>query len=440
MNSDIHAEKSLLYCVLSDPYQCGATVLDTFRSHNPFTNRVCRMLYHYWAANGKGPFDPMDAFDKLTDRDSKTAWDIEIRDVMGSQPSIANFNKHLDIVREHYTKSKLKVGLQEVLTTIDNTDSGSIADAVTKVLLEATTTEAEREEVTVQQAIQQEMARRQDPSAMMDTGWSTLDSLLGPISPGSVMIVGARPAVGKSVVATNVALHLARSSAGGFLSLEMPIYQQVARSIAACGGINSREIDRQISSGSLDNTAYQHYNYVQGLPIHWYHKSGITINQLESKVRRWKKQHEIRWVAVDYLQLMTTSQRGRSRSEEVTEISQRFKNLCLELGLFGIALCQLNRASADGQSSFPLLSQLRESGSLEQDADYVILLNRDIILTPEQRYDVETKGKPVDCEVIVAKNRHGMTGVRTLKMYLQYCKLSDERIDDVEFNQISKGE
>jgi replicative DNA helicase len=267
------------------------------------------------------------------------------------------------------------------------------------------------------------------------SGFADFDSLLGGLQKSDLIILAARPSMGKTSFAINVAQNAATAlghgvngCAVGVFSMEMSADQIAARMLSSAAGISSH----QLSNGQLSDADFRRLAEASGqlaeLPFYIDDTPQLSINALRARARRMKRQYGIGLLIVDYLQLMTGSKGGReeNRVQEVSEISQGLKTVARELNIPVIALSQLSRAVESRDNKRPQLSDLRESGSIEQDADLVIFLYREEYylsrqLGAEQSMDdatqklreklEESKGK---CEVLISKNRKGATGAVTL--------------------------
>jgi replicative DNA helicase len=234
------------------------------------------------------------------------------------------------------------------------------------------------------------------------TSWGSLNDFLGGFRPGALYIIGARPAVGKSVVAVNMAYQLAATGAVSFHSLEMSKREIVNRLFASVCMVSMDHIEkRQLTS--LDWERIAKGRDAVGRPIAIADKSGQTLTDVRAFARQVSKKQKLAAIVVDYLQLMQDTERGRSRYESVTAISNGLKILARDLDVPVIALAQLNRAVEGRKDSAPGLSDLRDSGAIEQDADVVILLNRERAMDDGE----DDRSKMV---LHIAKNRHGRTG------------------------------
>lgn len=272
----------------------------------------------------------------------------------------------------------------------------------------------------------------------LSTGLPALDEVMGGLEAPDLIIVGGRTAMGKTALALNVAaatakeLHLRRTKhqmqtgVVGFFSLEMGDTQLFDRMIAAETGIESWRIRRrkmtQTQLEKVVNTARD----LRGLPLHIDETGSLTIAQVANKARSLKKRRGLELLVIDYLQLIKgrENRRDPNRAQEVTEISNGLKALAKELHVPIIALAQVGRQVDLREDRRPLLSDLRESGSIEQDADHVLFTYRDEYYEqskkPKEGTDAfaawERRMKEIEgvAEVIVAKNRHGRTGIVTL--------------------------
>ncbi|MDP9405609.1 MAG: replicative DNA helicase [Actinomycetota bacterium] len=241
------------------------------------------------------------------------------------------------------------------------------------------------------------------------TGFIDFDELTAGLQPSNLIIIAARPAMGKSTLVTNLATHVAvelRQPAVLF-SLEMSQMELVQRILAAQAGVDS---DR-LRTGRLQESDWPKLSQAMGrlaeAPLFIDDTAGINLMEIRSKCRRLKQKHGLSLVIVDYLQLMQSHRRVENRVQEVSELSRSLKMLAKELDVPVIALSQLSRKPEDRSDRRPQLSDLRESGSIEQDADIVCFIYRDEV------YDQDSNAKG-EAELIVAKHRNGP--LRTVRL------------------------
>ena len=251
----------------------------------------------------------------------------------------------------------------------------------------------------------------------ISSGFTDLDKLTAGFQRNDLIIVAARPSVGKTAFALNVAQNAATSGENvAIFSLEMGADQLVMRMLCAEGNI-----DAQIMrTGALQAEDWRKLTMAMGslsnAGIYIDDSSGIRVNEIRSKCRRLKQEHGLDMVIIDYMQLIQGSGKpGENRQQEVSEISRSLKGLARELEIPVIALSQLSRGVEQRQDKRPMMSDLRESGSIEQDADIVSFLYR------EDYYDKETENENM-IEIIIAKQRNGPTGTVTLAFAKEFNK------------------
>lgn len=250
------------------------------------------------------------------------------------------------------------------------------------------------------------------------TGFTDLDKITAGFQRNDLIIVAARPSVGKTAFALNVAQNVATKTSENvaIFSLEMGADQLVMRILCAEGNIDAQVM----RTGSLEAEDWRKLTMAMGslsnAGIFIDDSSGIRVNEIRSKCRRLQQEHGLGMVIIDYLQLISGSGKsGENRQQEVSEISRSLKGLARELEIPVIALSQLSRGVEQRQDKRPMMSDLRESGSIEQDADIVSFLYR------EDYYDKETENENM-IEIIIAKQRNGPTGTVTLAFAKEYNK------------------
>lgn len=238
------------------------------------------------------------------------------------------------------------------------------------------------------------------------TGFVELDDMLSGLQTGELIIVAARPSMGKTAWGLCAAEHLAvdESRPVGFFSMEMSKQQLAQRVLCSRGRVDSHKLRRGMLSAQEINELSSICDDLINAPLYIDDTPGMTVLELRSKARRLKAKHDIRAVFVDYLQLMHTPG-AESRQVEIAIISRGLKALGRELSIPVVALAQLNRQPEGREGHRPRMSDLRESGALEQDADVVLLLHREEYYKPQ---DDSVRGL---AEIIVAKQRNGPTGV-----------------------------
>ena len=292
--------------------------------------------------------------------------------------------------------------------------------------------------------------RRDGGLSGLATGFTDLDHRMGGLQPSDLIIVAGRPSMGKTALATNIAYHVAQSyrrdpdsqvaldgAVVGFFSLEMSAEQLATRIISEQAYIPSERIRRgRIESEEFDRIV-EVSQELQNLPLYIDQTGGITVAQLAARARRLKRQRDVGLIVVDYLQLLSGSTRraAEGRVQEVSEITTGLKALAKELHVPLLALSQLSRQVEQREDKRPQLADLRESGSIEQDADVVLFVFREEYYVErrqprenteehkqwQQEMDLVT-GK---AEVIIGKQRHGPTGTVRLQFTPEFTRFGN---------------
>jgi replicative DNA helicase len=282
------------------------------------------------------------------------------------------------------------------------------------------------------------------------TGFSDLDHRMGGLQASDLIIVAGRPSMGKTALATNIAYHVARSYRSdpdggkaadgaivGFFSLEMSAEQLATRIISEQAYIPSERIRRgRIDADEFDRIVDVSQE-LQSLPLYIDQTGGITVAQLAARARRLKRQRDVGLIVIDYLQLLSGSSRraAEGRVQEVSEITTGLKALAKELHVPVVALSQLSRQVENREDKRPQLADLRESGSIEQDADVVLFVFREEYYVERRQprenteehkqWQTEMEMVTGKAEVIIGKQRHGPTGTVRLQFTPEYTRFSN---------------
>ena len=250
------------------------------------------------------------------------------------------------------------------------------------------------------------------------TGFRDLDKKLAGLQPANLVIIAARPAMGKSALTMNIATNVAlQQKPVALFSLEMSKEEIVQRILASVGRVDSMKL-RSGQLGPLWQRVVDAASRMYQAPIYIDDSPIVTVTDIRAKCRRLKRKKGLALVIVDYLQLMQGTAR-ENRQQEIAEISRSLKNLARELDVPVIGLSQLNRSLEAREDKRPRLSDLRESGSLEQDADVVMFIYRHEYYHPE---DQENKGL---AEIIIAKHRSGSTGTVRMTFLPEFTRFAD---------------
>ncbi|MGB8861268.1 MAG: replicative DNA helicase, partial [Ilumatobacteraceae bacterium] len=267
----------------------------------------------------------------------------------------------------------------------------------------------------------QETFERGDTITGTATGFNDLDEILSGLQPSTLNIIGARPAMGKTSLGLGIATHVAKNTSKPVLvfSLEMGHAELTQRILSSEAEVESQKL----RSGRLVEADWtkigRAINRIDNVPLYLDDNPRVTVMEIRAKARRLKARHGgLALIMIDYLQLMSGGMNSENRQLEVSEISRGLKILARELDTPIIALSQLSRNLESRGDKRPMLSDLRESGSLEQDADVVMFLYRDEV------YNRDSPDK-ASAELIIAKHRSGPTGVARLVFRGQYTKFGN---------------
>jgi replicative DNA helicase len=333
--------------------------------------------------------------------------------------SSAHIEFHARIILQKYIqRSLIKISNEIIEESYDETtDVFDLLDTAESKLYEITQGNIKRSSETAQQLVIQakkkiqEIANREGLSGI-PSGFDKVDKLTSGWQPSDLIIIAARPGMGKTALTLSMARNVAveHNIPVAFFSLEMSSVQLITRLISSETGLSSEKL----RTGNLEKHEWEQLNVkVNGLekaPLFIDDTPSLSIFDLRAKARRLSSQHGIKLIMIDYLQLMTAggSQKGGNREQEISTISRNLKALAKELNVPVIALSQLSRAvETRGGSKRPLLSDLRESGAIEQDADIVSFIYRPEYYKIEEWDDEERSPTEGQGEFIVAKHRNG---------------------------------
>ena len=267
----------------------------------------------------------------------------------------------------------------------------------------------------------------------LDTGFTQLNELTSGLQAGEMIVVAGRPSMGKTAFALNMAeqISVTMSQPVGFFSLEMSRQQLAQRLLCSRGGIDSNKLRRNVLSGEDFANLAQIMGQLSDAPLFIDDTPGVSLLALRAKARRLAARFDIQAVFVDYLQLMSAPG-SESRQQEVSVISRGIKSLARELNVPVICLSQLNRSPEAREGHRPRMSDLRESGSIEQDADVVMMLHREEYYhSSDEQWAEENPDKIGVGELVLAKQRNGPTG----SVPLQFNS-NTTRFSNLEFRQM----
>ena len=255
-----------------------------------------------------------------------------------------------------------------------------------------------------------------DTTGPVMSGYTDLDELLGGIQRSDMVILGARPSLGKSTLALNICLNAARNgSSAGIFSLEMSREQLAMRILSSEAEVDSHRLRLDLTTFAEQQRIIDAIGQLSDLPVYIDDTPYQSMVEMRSKARRLSLEHSLDLLVVDYLQLVQGQGRGYAgnRVQEISEISRSLKAMARDLNIALVACSQLSRLVENRPSHRPLLSDLRDSGSIEQDADVVMFIHREDLYTTEEEWEQQRPGQPYPrniADIIVAKHRNGPTG------------------------------
>ena len=369
----------------------------------------------------KDKLDHMDAMPELSDINF-------LKELLDSVPTSANAKYYAGIVREKSVLRQLIKTSEHIANTCysGKEELDEILDETEKKVFSIVQNRGESEYVSIDKVVLNAMERIETVSKIRGTvtglpsGYTDLDYKTSGFQKSDLVIIAARPAMGKTAFELNIAEYMAfrKNATVAIFSLEMSKEQLVNRLLALESSVDSQKI----RTGDVDDGDWEKLiegaNTIAKSHMIIDDTASISISELKSKCRRYKREFDLGIVIIDYLQLMTTTGRSESRQQEISEISRSLKSLARELNVPIIALSKLGRAVESRPDKRPMLSDLRESGAIEQDADMVMFLYRD------DYYNKESEKKGI-AEVIIAKQRNGPIGTIELAWIPKYTKFAN---------------
>lgn len=443
MPQDLEAEKSVLSAMILSPEVLQECLVDLEDSdfYLPRNKTIYATLRDMFD-EGK-PIDPISLADRLAShkRLDEVGGRAYLTELGSDSFALASWRHHADMLRRDSTLRQMIMASAQVSALAFDApeDTKEVIDSAERMILSVTNRDIRSSYITIQDAMKglyqeiQDQARSGEHMLGVKTGFPRLDEKLLGLRAGQMVVVGARPGVGKTSFALNLAVQAAEEGASVvFFSLEMSATEIAQRLMSARAqvdlqAIRSARIKRE-EWAELERATED----LSKLDLLIDDTPGTTITEVRAKARRMLNHKENGLIILDYLQLVSPppSRRADSRATEVSEMSRGIKIMAKDLGVPVVALSQLSRQSEARTGKRPQLSDLRESGAIEQDADIVILLDRSSTPEEAERSDRPDEGVT---EFIVAKNRSGPVGtieMAFLKESTKFMEL-DTRYDDM---------
>lgn len=427
----IEAERSVIGSMILDSE--AVVVASEIVTKEDFYGKQYGILFEAMVElyNDGKPIDLITLQDKLKEKDvppELTGLEF-IQELISSVPTSANVKYYAGIVKDKSTLRRLIKVNEEIESTcyLASQPVADIMDITEKKIFNLLQTKPGGEFVPIKEVVIDALekieisSRSQGNVTGLATGFTDLDSRTAGFHPSELILIAARPAMGKTAFELNIAQYMAfrKNVTVAIFSLEMSKEQLVNRLFSLESHIDSQKI----RTGNLEDGDWESLIESAGIigksNLIIDDTPGITISELRSKCRKFKLEHNLGIIIIDYLQLMSGGGRTESRQQEVSEISRSLKALARELEVPVVALSQLSRAVEAREDKRPMLSDLRESGAIEQDADVVMFLYRD------EYYHKDSDRKGI-AEVIIAKQRSGSTGTVELVWLPQYTKFANK--------------
>lgn len=343
-------------------------------------------------------------------------------------PSAANVRHYAGIVKEKGIQRKLIKNATEIISRSyeKGVDIEELVDSAEQLIFDIATARQKQEAAHIKDILKNTMEvidnlyKKKQTVTGVETGFYEFDKITSGLQKSDLIIVAARPSMGKSAFAASIAEHasIEKKVPVAFFSLEMSKEQLVQRMLCSQAGVDANKVRTGFLSPSEWPLLTKAASRLSNIPFFIDDTPAISILELRAKARRLKASHDIQLVVLDYLQLMRATTRSENRQQEISEISRSLKALARELQVPIIAISQLSRAVESRQDHKPQLSDLRESGAIEQDADVVVLLMR------EEYYNATDENRGI-ADIFIAKQRNGPVGNFKLKFFREFVKFAN---------------
>lgn len=426
----VEAEQSVIGSMIMD--REAIVVASEIVTEDDFYGKQYGVLFEAMVElNNEGkPVDLVTLQDRLKEKDvPPEVSSLEfIRDLVTAVPTSANIKHYANIVAEKATLRRLIKLNEEIANTcyIGKESLEYILEDTEKRVFDLVQRRNTGEFVPIREVVMNAMDKIEKASKNngvvtgIPTGFIDLDYRTAGMQPSDLVLIAARPSMGKTAFVLNIAQHVAfkQNQTVAIFSLEMSKEQLVNRLFA----LESQVDSQNIRTGQLNDIEWEKLIETAGIigrsNLIIDDTPGISIAELRSKCRKYKLEHNLSMIIIDYLQLMSGSGRGDSRQQEISDISRSLKAIARELSVPVLALSQLSRAVEQRPDHRPMLSDLRESGAIEQDADVVMFIYRD------DYYNHDTERKDI-AEIIIAKQRNGPIGTIDLAWIPKYTKFAN---------------
>ena len=426
--NSIEAEEALLGSALLSR-DASSRLMEEIKSNDFYspTNQTIFEAMKELFDSGK-PIDTV-TVSEVVFKDKKNTTSLKtssIARLVDNVPSSANFERYIEIVQEQSNRRKLLKARSriELLAYATDKDIHNVMDEAEQSIFSASDDAIGEGLIGVSDVLDgaieriEEIENQGTGLSGLATHFADLDSTLAGLQDGNLVVIAARPSMGKSSLALNIATNVSKEKkVTAFFSLEMTKEELVQRVLFSEAKVTSGDARKGQLGPEKWSRVVEAASKVNNMPLYFDDASVITVTDIRAKSRRLKASKGLDLIVVDYLQLMQGLS-GDNRQQEIAEISRNLKNLARELKVPILALSQLNRAAEAREDKRPRLGDLRESGAIEQDADIVMMLYRDDYYNPATE-------RPGVAEVNIVKHRSGSTGKVDLYFSKEYTQFSN---------------
>lgn len=434
----IEAEQSVIGAIISDPsvisYVAENIQADFF--YNEQHKKLYTIIMRMFAAG-----QPIDIITILNESVKQQVFESDaqarryLAEIGNTLPSTSNIGSYCKIVSDKYYIRALGYAARDILEDVQSGehDSQALLDAAEQKIYDIRRGKNTTGLVPLSDAIVEayDMIGKitgPDKEKYMGarSGFSYLDNIISGLNRSDLIIIAARPAMGKTAFSMNIAVNVARKSGKDVVifNLEMSKEQVATRILSTESMVDSNKLRNGRISGEDWVKLAESVSYLSSLPLFIDDSGSITVQTMKAKLRRVRN---LGLVVIDYLQLMDSASKSDNRVVVVSEITRQLKIMAKELDVPVILLSQLSRDVEKRQDKRPILSDLRDSGSIEQDADIVLFLYR-------EAYYKKDSQTPNLAECIIAKNRHGETGTVSLVWDGQYTRFTEADLDEIDMS------
>lgn len=427
---NIDAEKAVLGAMMLSEEAIGVSIehIDSFYFYETAHQKIYEAIKDLYAGRKNVDLITLSDFLKnksLLESVGGVSYLAQLADFV---PTAANVQYYVDIVKEKGIQRKLIRNSTDIISKSygNNVNVDDLVDEAERLIFEIATAKQKQQAVHIKDIIRttieniDQLYQRKESITGVPTGFIDFDNMTSGLQRSDLVIIAARPSMGKSAFAVSIAEHacVQKNIPVAIFSLEMSKEQLVQRMLCSQARVDAHRVRTGFFSSSEWPKLTSAAGKLSNAPMFIDDTPAITVLELRAKARRLKASHNIGLIIVDYLQLMQASTPSDSRQQEISEISRSLKALARELNVPLIAISQLSRAVENRQDHRPQLSDLRESGAIEQDADVVVLLMR------EEYYNPTPENQGI-ADIIIAKQRNGPVGGIKLKFFKEFVSFAN---------------